>query len=626
MQSRTTVGLFIFLSWLPMVLTAQKVGEKTPAPPPLNATEAASPKTVVLEPAGGKVEIPDVVRDAVIAFTLYTVEDRTLKLSAQLYPLLEHEERKVSLEVKEEDGWKNLGEAAVNPVGWLATFRIENWEAAKDAPYRVTHVGGAIHEGRIRRDPTEKEEIVVAAFSGNSTRNRDLRTDIIRNLETLDPDLLFFSGDQSGDPKDHLAGWLLFGRQFGELMRDRPTVTLPDDRDVGQENLWGEKGKIALSRNASDGGYRLPAKYVNQVQRAQTGHLPDPYDPTPVGQDITVYYTSLTLGGIGFAILEDRKWKTGPGGLVPGRNAHPDRITDPGFEPSTVDVPEARLLGQRQLEFLREWGQDWQNTEMKAVLSQTIFAGSAHIYGKHNSRLIADLDTNGWPQAGRARALREIRRFFGFHLAGNQNLATVIHHGIEDWEDAGISFSIPSIVNDDARWWWPLEPTGPGRPDSGLPFAGRTRDGFDNKITMKAYANPTRTNHQAAGFGVVRFNKKKRTITMECWPRFADIEKPDEQFPGWPVTIDQEANYARAARAYLPELFFTGVNNPIVQIIDEDLEEVVHTLRINGNRWRPKVFKEGTYTIRASNLTNEKILEGVASLPDDQKSELKIAF
>jgi hypothetical protein len=49
---------------------------------------------------------------------------------------------------------------------------------------------------------------------------------------------------------------------------------------------------------------------------------------------------------------------------------------------------------------------------------------------------LADLDSNGWPQSGRARALKEIRRCFALHIAGDQHLATVIHHGVNSWEDA----------------------------------------------------------------------------------------------------------------------------------------------------------------------------------------------
>ena len=56
------------------------------------------------------------------------------------------------------------------------------------------------------------------------------------------------------------------------------------------------------------------------VQRVQTSHLPDPFDPTPVLQGICVYYTDLLWGGVSFAILEDRKWKSAPKEQLPEAN------------------------------------------------------------------------------------------------------------------------------------------------------------------------------------------------------------------------------------------------------------------------------------------------------------------
>jgi hypothetical protein len=584
------------------------------------------PEAITIDRSGGPPAIPEVPRDEVICFALYTVQDGVLKLSVQLYPLQEAEARSVSLEIEDNGAWKEIARSSVDNVGWLATFRIEDWDHNRNTSYRVTHSGGASFQGTIRRDPVDKDEIVVAAFTGNSNSDRGMRPDIIRNIKAQDPDLLFFSGDQSYDHRDHTAAWLLFGRQFGEIIKDRPTIAIPDDHDVGQGNLWGEGGKVSHLPGGADGGYIMPADYVNMVQRAQTGHLPDPYDPAPIQQDIGVYYTALNLGGIGFAIIEDRKWKTGPAGLIIRQGPRPDHITDPSYDRRSVDVPEARLLGDRQLEFLRDWGQNWDGVEMKAVLSQTIFAGGAHIHGRHDQRLLADLDSNGWPQSGRARALREIRRFYGFHIGGDQHLATVIHHGINEWEDSIYSFGVPSIVNYYGRWWWPLEEPLNHDSSSPLPFTGRYFDGFGNKLTMLAYANPTNANHNAAGYGLVRFRKSTREITMECWPRHVDVSEPAaRQFPGWPVTIRQEDNYSRAAVADLPTLQFNR-DDPVVQIIDEYLGEIVFTFRVNGRSWRPKVFREAVYTVRAWSQGKEILLEGVHSIPQDDRAVLHMFF
>jgi hypothetical protein len=569
----------------------------------------SEPEPITIRRKGGPATIPEVPRNDLICFALYTVQNHTLKLSAQLYPLQEGENRSVTLQIQPGDKWQEIATSQVNPDGWLATFRVEKWDSTREYAYRVVHAGGSRYPGTIRRDPVDQDEIVVAAFTGNSNTDRGPRSDIIQNIQAQDPDLLFFSGDQSYDHREHTAAWLQFGRQFGEIIRNRPTITIPDDHDVGQANLWGAGGERSQRGSGNDGGYFMPADYVNRVQRAQTAHLPDPYDPTPVKQGITVYYTSLNVGGIDFAILEDRKWKSGPDGLIPQQGPRPDHINDPHYDRAAVDVPEARLLGARQLEFLRQWGQRWQGVEMKAALSQTIFAGGAHIHGKHDARLLADLDSNGWPQSGRNRALRELRRAFTFHIAGDQHLATVIHHGINSWEDSIYSFCVPSIINYYGRWWWPLEAEEgqpvtnqpeANQPETGLlPFAGRYLDGFGNKISMRAYANPSQHNHNAAGYGLIRFNKPMRTITMECWPRYVDVTQPDaHQFPGWPITIGQQDNYARLPLATLPMLEFPADQSRVIQVVDESTDEVVYTLRVLGPSWQPPVFHTGNYTIR----------------------------
>lgn len=586
------------------------------------------PAPIRIERTGGPPTIPEVARDQIICFALYTVDDTALKLSAQLYPLRDGEAKQVTLQIKRGDRWQEEATAEVDPTGWLATFRLDNWDTKHTWEYRVVHAGGATYGGTIRRDPVEKETIVLAGLSCNSNTDRGPRADIVANLERLDPDLLFFAGDQSYDHRQHTAAWLLFGRQFGDIIRNRPTITIPDDHDVGHGNLWGEGGGVAHLPGAADGGYLMSPDYVNMVQRAQTSHLPDPFDATPIKQNIGVYYTSLNVGGIDFAIVEDRKWKTGPAGLIPPQGPRPDHINDPDYDRASIDVPEAELLGERQLAFLRKWGQQWRGVEMKAVLSQTIFAGGAHIHGQNNGRLLADLDSNGWPQSGRARALRELRRCFAVHIAGDQHLATVIHQGINDWEDASYSFCVPSIVNYYGRWWWPLEASQSHDPTSPLPFTGRYYDGFGNKVTMLAYANPTAANENGAGFGIVRFHKPTRKITFECWPRQADVagDGANGQYPGWPITFHQYDNYARKPIAYLPTLIFPDTINPVVQVVNEYNNDIVYTVRALGTAFRPPVFQEGSYTVRVGRdeLTIER--NGIVAIRSDSPDNPEIEF
>ncbi|NIA16197.1 MAG: hypothetical protein GWP08_19210 [Nitrospiraceae bacterium] len=580
--------------------------------------------------------IPEVSEDQVICFALYTVHDGVLKLTAQLYPLANDADRTVRLEIETPDGWREAARTQVIERGWTAPFRIEPWDQSKEVRYRVAHGGSAFYTGTIRRDPVDKDTIVVAAFTGNSILSKhggDIpKSDIVENLKKLQPDLLFFSGDQVYDHRKHYAAWLKFGRDFGDIIRDTPTICIPDDHDVGQANLWGAAGKKAATSAGPGGGYFMPPDYVNEAQRAQTSHLPDPYDPTPVDRGITVYYTALTWGRISFAIIEDRKWKSGPEGLVPKMGPRPDHILDPGYDPKSIDVPGAKLLGDRQLAFLRDWGIDWTGADMKAVLSQTIFCGGAHIHGTRDNRLHADLDSNGWPQTGRAKALREIRKSFAFMLAGDQHLATIIHHGIDDWNDAGYSFCVPSIANLYLRWWAPLEP-GKNRQPGAPEYTGEFRDGFGNPVTVWAVANPDkRENHdklttRAAGFGIVKFHRPSRRITMECWPRNVDITAPDAKpYPGWPLTIHQEDNYGRKPAGFLPTIQVAGQSDPVIQVVDESDGEVVYTLRMNGNSYRPKVFEKGTYTVNVGEGATRQTFTGLEPLPADRSETIKVAF
>ena len=105
---------------------------------------------------------------------------------------------------------------------------------------------------------------------------------------------MFFSGDQiyEGDLTgaqrrplekailDYHDKWQRWCWAFGELARDRPCICIPDDHDVFHGNVWGAGGRHAERQD--DGGYVMPPTFVNMVQRTQTSHLPDPYDPAPV--------------------------------------------------------------------------------------------------------------------------------------------------------------------------------------------------------------------------------------------------------------------------------------------------------------------------------------------------------
>lgn len=301
---------------------------------------------------------------------------------------------------------------------------------------------------------------------------------------------------------------------------------------------------------------------------------------------------------------------------------------------------KAELLGERQMSFLKAWSSDWRDgVTMKAVLSQTNFCTLATlpkgsttdaivprlpIYDKdvyvEGDAPTTDMDSNGWPQNERDAALRTIRKCFAFHIAGDQHIASFVHYGVDDFGDSGYAFTGPALNNIFPRRWWP-----PVEGHTSLPgaprYTGDFHDGFGNRITVHAVANPRKTGlkpavvyDRATGYGIVTFNKEKRAIHTECWPRFIDPRvNPKGQYEGWPQTIAQEDNYGRKAAAWLPELVVSSVQNPVVEIISESNGESLYALRIKGTRFKPKVFSLGNYTVKISDPDRglEKIISHV---------------
>ena len=563
-----------------------------------------------------------------ICFALYTVHNNTLKLTAQFYPIQQYDPFTASLQIKKDTTWETVQDADIEYPGYTAHFRIENWDDNQEKTYRVAYHNKAFYEGIIRQNPVHKEEIIMAAFSCWSIYERhggqEPAQDILDNLQKLKPDVLFFAGDQVYDHSDHYGYWLKFGESFGEIIRNTPTITIPDDHDIGQGNLWGNGGKKINNRNGREGGYYMPVSYIKEVEQAQTSHLPDPYDPTPIERGIGVYYTNLTWGGINFAIIEDRKFKSGPDRVLPRGRVEDTR---------TLDVLGATLLGQRQLDFLEDWTTDWTDTEMKAVLSQTIFANIATHSPTRDRKIIYSLDSNGWPQSGRNKALGVIRKSFACMIGGDQHLGSVVHHGIEDWDNAGYAFAVPATANYWLRWWKPDHP-GKNRKSGSPDYTGEYKDAFQNRITVHAVANPSHEdntpkedllNGRAAGYGIIRFNKRLREITYECWSRNVDMFAPGSKpYDGWPVTFSQTDNFLIKDGYELPTLQISQPDQ-VVTVRDFYTGEVVSSLRIKGMEYKPLVLHPGKYTIDVGEDGQIKRFFEVPATKENRKI-IKVSF
>ena len=131
-----------------------------------------------------------VPRDQVIAFGIYTTSNNTLKLSAQLFPLYPEESREVKLAFYQNNIWRVVQTEQVNEIGWSVLFRIENFDMSKDIRYKIMHGETAYFEGLIRKDPINKAQITLAALSCNSNKDRGDRDGYVRNINTLNPDLI----------------------------------------------------------------------------------------------------------------------------------------------------------------------------------------------------------------------------------------------------------------------------------------------------------------------------------------------------------------------------------------------------------------------------------------------------
>jgi hypothetical protein len=260
---------------------------------------------------------------------------------------------------------------------------------------------------------------------------------------------------------------------------------------------------------------------------------------------------------------------------------------------------------------------------MKAVISQTIFTAVPTTHGNERMILRADYDTNAWPQTPRNRAVREMRKAFAFHIAGDQHIPAVVQYGVDAHRDGPVAFAGPAINVGYPRWFEPaaakwLQPQSES-------LTGDFTDSFGHPLTVLAVKNgaarPRPGNvrqfldDKASGLGLVRFDKKNRRVIVECWPYLADVTKPGTQMPGWPVTVSLAETYGRVAAAHLPTLNVSGVAQPVVQIVNEADGEIVYTVRIPSQRWRPPVFAPGTYTVRVSDPERKKetVVHGVTT-------------
>ena len=619
-----------------------------------------------------------------VMFAQYTTHRGVLKLTAQLAPIEELAGARCSLDTRSPEGaWTTIATAGIDRLSRTARFRVEGWDGTRPAEYRVRLAlplrSGARtfdYEGTIAAEPDRLTPVRAAVFSCNADHGFP-DADIVRHVTTHRPDLALFLGDQFYEGSggfgiqtdsietaslDMLHKWYMFGWSYREIFRHIPVAFIPDDHDVYHGNIWGEGGRHAPSEEGwgavaqDQGGFKMPPEWVNAVQVAQTSHLPDAYDPTPVDQGIGVYYTGWDYGGVSFAILEDRKFKSSPSNVMPPEaEVLNGWIQNPDFDARDHrDPPGAELLGARQMDFLAAWSEDWSGSAyMKVVLSQTNFAAVHSIPRDAMSgavlpslpmprpgvyvqgdKVAVDMDSNGWPAAHRDEVLRILRRCSAFHIAGDQHLATVVRHGIDNFGDAGFTFTGPALNNIWPRRWWPPRedrqaPLEGGGPD----YTGDFFDGFGNRVTVHASANPRATGLQPAllhdrvtGYGIVIFDKVAESITIECWPRHVDPSRDDaRQFEGWPITVLRDAGDGRTPLAHLPTVRVRGLEDAVVEVRAPS-GSLVHARRVRGRALDLPVFGPGPHVVRVGDPDRNRWLERTVESQEWAASEVVFDF
>lgn len=489
-----------------------------------------------------------------ILWTQYMMSDGRLRIQAQLAPL--DQRYPVALYLKSDYGWAFAQKTRLDALSRTATFKFFKWDSARPRQYQVRlRYGGKMYQwgGTIRAEPTASK-FKLAVFSCDEGYTFPMKK-VVAQVKRQDPDMLAFVGDQiydepaGFDPQsnldptrfasvkvamlDYLHKWNRFGWTWRNLLKDIPVILMPDDHDVYQGNLFGAGG-IRLPNRTEErwplGGYIMPGAWVSAIERTHTGHLPQPAADITLPIGIKPYFTDVRYGGIGFAVLEDRKFKTGPFMLDTA-----SRATGKGGE----------LLGPAQERFVSEWCAGWANVSMKVALSATIFSKATTHTGLELRRAKYNFDSGAWPLAARNRAVRMLADANVLTLHGDQHLGVLLRQGIDDFDDAGYSFMVPGIANGFPRAWWPGVDS---RPVGGEDFTGKFVDDAGHPINVLAVGNPDGsstgldwwTSHpnevayrKGSGYGLVVLDKSDKSAVLNLYR----VGRGEEQFKGFPYSI-----------------------------------------------------------------------------------------
>lgn len=591
-----------------------------------------------------------------ILFTQYTLHRGHLRLTAQFVPVEKDTTAELRIDGKQADT------VNVDAFSSTAAFSIPQFDDSSDHSFEVRYLNDT-YSGTIRKDPRDKRRIVA----GTLTCQWDLgfpHQEIGESLKAANPDVLFYTGDQLYEANagygiqrepleaarvDYLRKWYLFGWAWADLTRQTPCVCLADDHDVYHGNLWGAGGRQAVypdlqqqvgseriepairqQRAQDSGGYVMQARWVQMVYQTQSSHLPVWPEAGSVWDNVPVCFGHLLVGGVSFALLEDRKFKSAPVDFLPDADIINGWPQNPNWNSAvSSDAPGAQLLGEVQERFLEEWVRDWDDAQMKCAVSGSIFCNLATLpvsfktdsgtpglavqplggYAQ-GEKAVEDHDSNGWPQTARNRTLRLLRAALAVHVSGDQHLGSTVQYGADDWDDSVYGICNPAISNLWPRRWFPPV-DGKNRKPGAARNMGEFVDGFGNKVTVHAVANPYLTGKKPAmlfdrvtGYGIVEFDKATREYKLENYPRWVVYGQPGaEPFPGWPIVVNQTDNGLHACKW---ELKLSEPASGVVDVRNADNQSVL-CYRTRGAVNALPVWALGEYEVLVDGFSKGRV-------------------
>lgn len=566
----------------------------------------------------------------------YTLHRDTMRLTAQMPPLSRNNLHPLRLEIRKKGSnkWQQAAKTEITTPGWMAKFVVPGWQSNTAWKYRLTYPlkeNDALlpYTGTIKKEP--EKEVVLSTIDAPEIIKKtiDSITDFtnnnlwlphrlkVRNVLGKKPDLLAYTGsrlfrnkptrlilDSSGLSDqlylDYLYKWSLICWLHGPLTRNTPSLVMPEATDS------------------------LPVPFINMAMKTQTAHMPPPYNPQPDSRGVEPWYTRLVYGGADLAVVEDDLMQ-------------PDTLTTGIRERNNFPVVTKR---DRQLRFLKNWTNSWDDIDIKAVVTNT--SSIQHITqppapsGSKENLSPAGGQEGEKPQfllqlnkkASHATSnqvkgvLSQIRKSHALIIKGGSRMPYLIHHGIHDWEDAGYEFGFPSWSQATLPHSAEMVIQNKNTTDSVLPdsltLAAKFRDPHGHPLILKTLTKGNdrnlsggpqnksldRVNHDTSnlsgmvpGFGIVRFNTRDQKISISVWPAEGDHQNT-QPFSGWPVDLSVQENYIDNPRSHLPEIIAKGLGTqPVYKLYHYNQPGLIYARRARDTVFRPPVIDESIFTL-----------------------------